>query len=335
MTPSDTRYFAADLRGNNPAIDPVRNAGDGAMRGLRNRVEDHIFAAERRGCPWGTVPVAETQPSLHIADLAVAIELAGDGLVTLDTSWRYTYVNARAELILGQSADELLGQTVFEVYPQFISRSAFPYFFRAMEQRLPYSSELYSDFLDCWLEIHCLPAQEGGVLVLFRDISLRRLRQEALRDALETQQRRQGELKRTEARLRALVRASASATVMAWTADAAGNATAAIRDLPTTWCAFTGQLPEQMRNQGWLAAVHPDDWAPVWLLWKKSLTSGEVYEAKYRVRRHDGDWRYIQSRGVPVYDTDGVVVEWVVTCTDTTAADGTDGIPSSTDTDAD
>jgi signal transduction histidine kinase len=42
----------------------------------------------------------------------------------------------------------------------------------------------------------------------------------------------------------------------------------------------------------------------------------EIYYAEYRLRRRDGQYRRVSSRGVPVLDSEGVLVEWVGACTD-------------------
>ncbi|WP_374344683.1 PAS domain-containing protein [Azonexus sp.] len=46
-----------------------------------------------------------------------ALEGIGDGFVIFDADWRYAYVNRRAEQLLGVGCQEILGQNVWERYP--------------------------------------------------------------------------------------------------------------------------------------------------------------------------------------------------------------------------
>jgi PAS domain S-box-containing protein len=111
-----------------------------------------------------------------------------------------------------------------------------------------------------------------------------------------------------EARYRALVLATGQIT---WTA-ASDGADGDGRD----WCLFTGQTLEATGAWGWLEALHPDDRARAASAWKGALAAKSLYEIDYRVRRHDGEYRWLLVRGVPVLEADGSVREWVGTATD-------------------
>ena len=66
----------------------------------------------------------------------------------------------------------------------------------------------------------------------------------------------------------------------------------------------------------WARIVHPDDLAVATEIWTRSLTTGEVYETEFRIRRHDGQYRWFLTRAEPVRASDGSVVRWVGTNTD-------------------
>ncbi|WP_139302030.1 PAS domain-containing hybrid sensor histidine kinase/response regulator, partial [Pseudomonas syringae] len=61
----------------------------------------------------------------------------------------------------------------------------------------------------------------------------------------------------------------------------------------------------------WARIVHPDDLARVAESWSRSLASGQVYEAEFRIRRHDGAYRTFMSRAEPVHDEEGRITRWV------------------------
>jgi PAS domain S-box-containing protein len=99
-----------------------------------------------------------------------------------------------------------------------------------------------------------------------------------------------------------------------WTTDANGEV---IDDVPA-WRRFTGQSYEEIKGWGWSAAVHPDDLERTVNTWKKAVAEKNPYEVEYRVRRHDGVYRDLLVRGVPVIMDDGSVREWVGTGIDIT-----------------
>src|SRR5690606_26718710 len=115
----------------------------------------------------------------------------------------------------------------------------------------------------------------------------------------------------SEQRLRSLV--TASAQVVFW-ATPDGN----VRDPLPGWQAFTGQTSDEAMGTGWLDAVHPDDRARAMQTWHEAVAHRSLYETEYRVRRHDGEYRWCLVRGVPVLQRDGKVSEWVGTYTDIT-----------------
>ena len=82
------------------------------------------------------------------------------------------------------------------------------------------------------------------------------------------------------------------------------------------WCRFTGAPAEASFGAGWLDFVHPDDQDKARAAWDGAVARGRDYAAEYRLRRHDGTWRWMVARGLPVHDDDGAVVRWVGTCTD-------------------
>ncbi|MCU0760622.1 MAG: PAS domain-containing protein [Steroidobacteraceae bacterium] len=82
------------------------------------------------------------------------------------------------------------------------------------------------------------------------------------------------------------------------------------------WYEYTGQAPAEATGFGWLAAVHPDDREPVGALWTRSLRSGEPFETEYRLRRHDGAYRWFSARANPQRDASGAIDRWIGSSSD-------------------
>jgi PAS domain S-box-containing protein len=101
---------------------------------------------------------------------------------------------------------------------------------------------------------------------------------------------------------------------LAWTTNADGEV---LEDIPS-FRKFTGQTYEEVKGWGWTNALHPDDLERTKRTWKEANRSKTKYAIEYRLRRHDGVYRYFMARGVPVFGEGGSVREWVGTCIDIT-----------------
>lgn len=67
-----------------------------------------------------------------------------------------------------------------------------------------------------------------------------------------------------------------------------------------SWRAFTGQSVEQIQGWGWADALHPDDRQRTAAVWSQAVATRSLYTVEYRLRRHDGQYRWLSVRGVPV-----------------------------------
>ncbi|MFT8246232.1 PAS domain S-box protein [Roseomonas sp. BN140053] len=80
---------------------------------------------------------------------------------------------------------------------------------------------------------------------------------------------------------------------------------------------YAGATPEQLCTaEGWTALIHPDDLPGARAAWAHALRTGEVYETEFRVRRHDGAYRWFLARAEAVRDEAGGITGWVGTSTD-------------------
>ena len=80
--------------------------------------------------------------------------------------------------------------------------------------------------------------------------------------------------------------------------------------------AYSGMQPDELAGNGWTAMIHPDDLAEAQQRWRSALSSGEIYEAEFRLRRRDGVFRWHLARAVPIRDAEGRIIRWVGTNTD-------------------
>ena len=116
-------------------------------------------------------------------------------------------------------------------------------------------------------------------------------------------------LRHGEERFRSLVGAT---TAIVWTTPASGE----FETEQPGWSAFTGQPFDQLKGWGWLNAVHPDDRPNTARVWSAAVAARALYQVEHRLRRHDGEYRHMLVRAVPVLEKDGTIREWVGVHTD-------------------
>lgn len=102
--------------------------------------------------------------------------------------------------------------------------------------------------------------------------------------------------------------------VLIWRSDALG----ACDYFNERWLAFTGRALADELGDGWADGVHPDDLAACLARYRDALARREPFEMRYRLRRSDGAYRWLQDRGVPYADAQGGFAGFLGTCLDVT-----------------
>ena len=139
----------------------------------------------------------------------------------------------------------------------------------------------------------------GGLAILGADVTeLESLRAEAAR-------------RESEARFRHAVDA---APVMIWISGTDKLCTFFNKG----WLAFTGRTMEQEIGDGWAAGVHPDDLEACMTTYLRSFDQRVPFQMEYRLRRADGEYRWVFDSGVPRHEPDGVFAGYIGSCTDIT-----------------
>ena len=114
---------------------------------------------------------AETTEQKGNERVVALMESLTEGLCFLDRDYRFTYVNAAAERINGISREELLGRTQWEAFPGCVGTVLERQFRRAMVERATTEFENHYAPWDRWFALKAYPAADGGICVLYRDIT--------------------------------------------------------------------------------------------------------------------------------------------------------------------
>ena len=114
---------------------------------------------------------------------------------------------------------------------------------------------------------------------------------------------------RTEAVLRApadLLEFVKQTSLLTWRVGPDGY----VMNIPE-WCALTGQTPDEVQGDGWMNALHPEDVERTRMAWHTAVAHGTPYNTDYRIKGVDDVYRWVNSRGVPIFEQDGSISHWV------------------------
>jgi PAS domain S-box-containing protein len=143
-----------------------------------------------------------------------------------------------------------------------------------------------------WLKVSAAPLSVGelGALVVYEDITERK-RMEARREA-------EAALRESERRFRIM---ADELPVLVWVNDPNLNCTMVNK----TYREYLGRAESACLGRQWLDALHPDDRDAYCEAFFAKLGLGEAFQGQCRVRRADGEWRWVETFARPVYGDDG------------------------------
>ncbi|MEG4518280.1 MULTISPECIES: PAS domain-containing protein [unclassified Microcoleus] len=123
--------------------------------------------------------IALTEASQQVSNI---IESITDAFIAIDSQWRYTYVNATAEKLLSRSRADLLGRSIWELFPAEGESNSMVYqeFHRVVNEQVSVKFEEFSPSLQMYIEVSAYPAAEG-LTAYWSDISDRKRTEEELR----------------------------------------------------------------------------------------------------------------------------------------------------------
>ena len=85
------------------------------------------------------------------------------------------------------------------------------------------------------------------------------------------------------------------------------------------WLSFTGRPLSDELGNGWAEGVHPEDFSRSMQVFLEAFVSRRAFAMEYRLRRHDGEYRWIFDQGAPRLDGEGEFVGFIGSCVDVTA----------------
>ncbi len=128
---------------------------------------------------------ARKQAELAVIDLnqrlSSTLESIGDAFLTVDRQWRITYVNPRAESLVGRRRDELIGRELWAEFPALVGSRFQSEYERVVSEQVASTFEAHCPApIDSWIEVSAHPTHDGLSLYV-RDIGPRRAAEERMR----------------------------------------------------------------------------------------------------------------------------------------------------------
>jgi PAS domain S-box-containing protein len=124
---------------------------------------------------------------------AAILESITDGFVAMDSEWRFTHVNARAERINGIRREDQIGKTQWELFPATRGTVLEREWRRAVAEQVPVEFEYYYAPWESWFLNKAYPTKGGGLSVFYHDITARKRSEAALQQARDELERRVAE----------------------------------------------------------------------------------------------------------------------------------------------
>jgi two-component system sensor kinase FixL len=231
---------------------------------------------------------------------------ANIGVALVDRSGHAIESNPALQRMLGYSSDELRGMMFYEfTHPEDIEPDAtlFRDMLAGRSERYQIEKRYFRKSGEVmWgrLSVSLLREKEDGPafgIAILEDITESKLAEQSLRES--------------EARFRLL---ADSAPVLIWMSGTDRRCT--YFNLP--WLQFTGRTLDQELGDGWAEGVHPEDLQRCLDIYVRAFDAREPFAMEYRLRRHDGEYRWIQDNGAPLFGADQNFIGYIGSCIDIT-----------------
>lgn len=226
--------------------------------------------------------------------------IVGKNLESMITSW-----NKGAEKIYGYTYEEIVGKTVDIIFPEEKKNESREILTQLRQgQEIPPLETIRKrkdgQLIHVSLRVSIIKDSLGnmiGISSIARDITERRKAELAIQES--------------EQRFRSMAN---TAPVLIWMS----GADTLYHFFNKAWLEFTGQTPEHEMGNGWVEGIHQEDGERRLNIYLDSFRNREKFTMDYRLRRWDGEYRWILDSGIPRFTSDGQFDGYIGSCIDIT-----------------
>lgn len=213
------------------------------------------------------------------------LETISEGFASLDSQWRFTYLNPQGERILGVTQSQVVGQTLWMLFPDTPNLKFRTELQRTMQSQLVVHFEEYYPPRERWLACHAYPLRDGGICIYYQDIS--------------NQKQLEHSLKIYQERLDLVLRVS---ELGVWFCD-----------LPFSKLEWNDKCKEhfglppeaEVTIDLFYERLHPDDRLGTRRAIARAIETHSIYDSTYRTIAPCGRLRWIHAIGSAFYDEQG------------------------------
>ena len=241
--------------------------------------------------------------------LSTTLSSVGDALIATDELGRIRLMNPIAQKLTAWTEAEASGKPIDEIF-RIVNEMTHDPVENPVDRVLRegvgvgltnHTALISKDGIETPIENSAAPIRldQGkllGVVMVFRDVSLKRRQDGALWESLQ--------------RFQELADAMPQ---IVWTARPDGH----LDYFNERWHEFSG-IPRNVEGDaGWQPFVHPDDLSEVRSAWEESIRTGSLFEIEFRLlHRQTARYRWHLVRALAIRDESGRVSKWLGTCTD-------------------
>ncbi|GEM48125.1 PAS domain-containing sensor histidine kinase [Deinococcus cellulosilyticus] len=220
-----------------------------------------------------------------------------DVILVMDREGRHLEIAPTEPTLFYRPSQEMLGKTMHDLFPKVFADRFVSRIHDALqgEQEVELEYPLTLQDHEVWFGARFIPLSRETILLISRDITEKKKAEIALR---ESERRFQF--------------AADHAPVLIWMSGLDGTATF----FNQRWLEFTGRSPLQEASNGWMEGIHPEDLSHCLTTFQQNFELHRPFEMEFRLRRFDGEHRWIVNRGTPRYTPEGEFKGFIGACID-------------------
>jgi PAS domain S-box-containing protein len=313
--------WGTEIRGTTPAQPQVD----------RHWISSYLPLKDANGRVLGVNVMVQDVTELRRAEVALrdshdqltnTLESITDAFISLDENWYFTFVNSQAANLLHQTPAELVGQNMWDMFPEGVGTEFERAYRRAMNERVTVQLEAFYPPLAAWLELRIYPTQ-SGLAIYFQDVTPRKVA-EADRDRLLHQEQiaraqvedlaRQLDAERN--RLEQVLQQMPLGVVIV---EAPSGAVLFFNEEAEQILGHPLLVSETLAGYAQYGGIHPDGslFQPEEYPVARSILRGEVIKAEeIRYRRGDGTETVVAISSAPIFGDNGQPIAVVGTIED-------------------
>ncbi len=262
-------------------------------------------SGETRWLSWTSTPLPEeglifavakdtTEKRKSDEERKHILESIGDGFFAVDKNWMVTYWNKMSEQLLKVNRENIVGRNLWDVFAEAIPYSFLTNYQKAIDNNEAVHFEDFYEPLNIWLEVSAYPSHDG-LSVYFKDISLRKKSEDAIRTSNE--------------RYDMVAKATNDAI---WDWDLITNKVIRPGKRLETLFGYNGCEAAEV-DHFWSTHVHPGDWEEVT---KKrndlfDNPAENYWEGEYRFLTTSGEYAYVHDKGYIIRDKEGKAIRMI------------------------